>query len=433
MGRSVPVAARLRPAHARVRAHLAVPLNRNGYFLVLAYAASSALGLLFWVVAARSVDAATVGVAAALFSLVMLVSGLSQLSLNNVLMRFVPVAGRRARRLVALSYAAAAGSTLLISTAVAATAPMWSDDLAFLGRDPLWAMSFVLATAAWSVFVLQDGALAGARAAKWVAVEAVAFSVARIALLVPLAVAGVAGVFAAAVVPAVVALVPVNLLLFARLLTAGGTPDGILRRRDVSRFAASNYAGSLFAAVSTFALPLVVAASESPRDVAYFYAAWNVAIGLQLVAASMMSSLVVEAARSPDALADHARTALRGAMRLVAPAAVALVALAPWVLAVFGGDYADEAAWSLRILALSALPNVVIALAVGAARVLQRLRLLVGLQAATCLLGVGASALLARRYGITGASIGWAAGQTIMGAVAGAWLLRLRGAGSTAA
>src|SRR5918997_3986241 len=70
------------------------PQHRDGLALVLSSGLTSGLGLLFWVLAARLYDSATVGVNSTLLSAMTLLGTAAQLNLGNALLRFVPVAGR---------------------------------------------------------------------------------------------------------------------------------------------------------------------------------------------------------------------------------------------------------------------------------------------------------------------------------------------------
>src|SRR5687768_6815166 len=65
------------------------PLTRNGYALAVNAALTSALGLLFWVLAARLYPADEVGIGSALISSLITLSAAAQLNLGNVLVRFV--------------------------------------------------------------------------------------------------------------------------------------------------------------------------------------------------------------------------------------------------------------------------------------------------------------------------------------------------------
>ena len=88
----------------QLRAHLAVPLFRNGYSLVASTVATSILGVLFWGIAARHSSAAELGVDAALISAMTLIANVSHVNLTTALNRFVPSSGDGAGRLIAGSY-----------------------------------------------------------------------------------------------------------------------------------------------------------------------------------------------------------------------------------------------------------------------------------------------------------------------------------------
>ena len=94
----------------QLRAHLAVPLFRNGYALVASTVATSILGVLFWGIAARHVAAAELGVDAALISAMTLIANVSHVNLTTALNRFVPSSGDGAARLIAGSYLVAGGT-----------------------------------------------------------------------------------------------------------------------------------------------------------------------------------------------------------------------------------------------------------------------------------------------------------------------------------
>src|SRR5512144_1467936 len=92
------------PLRTRVISHLRHPLFQNGYALVASSATSAGLGFLFWIVAARFYSTQIVGLNSALISAMLFLSGISQLSLNSVLIRFVPHPGTETRSLVTYSY-----------------------------------------------------------------------------------------------------------------------------------------------------------------------------------------------------------------------------------------------------------------------------------------------------------------------------------------
>jgi O-antigen/teichoic acid export membrane protein len=414
----------------RLVAHARTPLFRNSYALMLSSASTSALGLLYWMLATRLYPAEVVGLNAALISAMLLVSGIAQLGLASVLMRFLPGAGSRAARLVALAYALALAAAAIAGLLFVLGIELWAPALAFLVASPLGAGWFVLAVMLWSIFTLQDGVLTGLKQTLWVPIENTAFSAAKILLLVLCAwMVARNGIFASWTIPSALALAPVNYLIFRRLLPrhAAAAASELPPRRELAGYAAGNYLGSLLSLAVATLLPLLVLYRLGPSANAYFAQSWLIAASLQLVAGNMALSLTVEAASDRSNLAAYTRHAFAQTARLLLPLVAITVASAPYVLGIFGPEYAQAGTTLLRLLALGALPNVVAMLSIGVARAQNRPGAIVAVQGAQCLLTLGLSYLWIDRYGIAGVGWAWLAAQSLVaGAICGKYaLLRL--------
>jgi O-antigen/teichoic acid export membrane protein len=396
-----------------IRGHLAAPLYRNAYFLILGAGLGAALGFVFWGLATHHYSADAVGLNSAVISAMMLVSGISQLGLNAVLYRYLPRAGRSTRRLVVRSYLVTSGLSVLASLAAGLTSPWWAPNLTVL-RHGFWLASFVVATTAWTIFSLQDSVLTGLRQAQWIPIEDALFSGAKIALLPALAAAAPrGGLFLAWNIPVLISLIPVNLLIFRRLIPKYVQRTHIhpLQPRAIIRFASGNYVGTLFLLASTTLLPILVARESGTRATAFFYVPWAIAAGLQLVALTMTTSLTVEVALDESKLRDHCRRVVVHTMRIVVPLSIFLAAGAPYVLRAFGSDYASRGTTLLRLLALATVPNVFVALGLSVARIQHDARLVLLAQGALCALTIGGSLFLLPREGIDGVGIAWIVSQ----------------------
>jgi hypothetical protein len=84
------------------------------------------------------------------------------------------------------------------------------------------------------------------------------------------------------------------------------------------------------------------------------------------------------------------------------------------VLSVFGVQYAREGSLTLVLLALSAVPNVVTASTVNAARVRQRMGVLFGVPAAVAILVIALSWLLMPHLEIAAVGAAWLGTQTVI-------------------
>ena len=407
----------------RVRRHLADPLHRTGYYLILGTGITSLLGVGFWALAAHSYSARAVGLNAAAISAMILVAEACTLGLAAVLVRYLPVAGGSTRKLVARSYAITFSLALVVALIAALTSGIWSPKLSFLSGGG-WLIGFVLAAAATTVFTLQDSVLTGLRAAKWIPLENALYALAKLLLLVVLAstLTG-SGPFVAWTAPLLVAIVAVNYLIFTRLIPASPS-EGTLDRGKLLSMATGNYAGKLFALAGNLYMPILVANRVGAAEAAYFFVPWMVSLAIELVALNVMTSLTVEAASDMVRLRELTRRALVQTMRLVVPIAALTLVVAPWALLVFGADYADEGASLLRLLALGMVPNVIVTLGIGVARIQHRGRVVVLVQGTHAVLVLGFSALLLPSVGIDAVGYVWTASQTFLALVLLGTLLR---------
>jgi O-antigen/teichoic acid export membrane protein/aminoglycoside phosphotransferase len=411
---------RWRSARRRLIEHVRTPLIRDGYALALNSAFTAAVGLVYWIVAAHAFSARAVGLNAALISAMMFVAGVSTLNLSNIFVRFLPEAGRQVRRFVLVSYAAAT----LVAALGASLLMLFADG------TPTWMRAwFVVASVAWCLFVLQDAVLTALGRAVWVPVENLGFSLLKLGLLPLLAlVAPLYGVFVSWTAGMVLMVVAVNAVIFGRLLRPGRQlqrgPGVLPRPRDFARYFAADWVCALAWLASTTLLPVIVLAVAGATTNAYFSLAWAVAFPLYAIGHNIGTSLVLHGASDRPALPQLLRkAALQGGALLLA-CVVVLVAVAPYALSLFGGDYADGATTLLRLLALAALPNLVLSLAVSVARVERRLRVAMIALGAQAVLSLGSAALLVEMIGVSGAGVAWLGSQCIV--AAGLLLLPLR-------
>jgi len=422
-------AVRLKPLRPRQRRR-GDQLLRTGHLLTLSSLATSAIGLLYWASATRTYGAATVGTSYAAVSALSFLAGIGQFNLGNVLIRFVPSAGSRLRRLVLGSYAAAALGTLVAATAFVLLIPAISPGLGFL-RAPALAAAFVLGTVAYSVFTLQDGVLTGLRRPGWLLTENFGFAVLKVGLLVALAgtVLRTQGILLSWVAALVAAIAVTNAMLFARVIRRGRprsvppTVPAVPTVQTVSprmRYIAADYAGELLWMATMSLPPILVLNLLGPEQGAYYGLAWLIAHTLYMVSINMGLSLMVETAREPGRI-DRLRHMLKHTGLLLAGGVAVTVAAAPLILRVFGAGYAHGGSTLLRLMALSALPNLVIVAAVSIARTRQRMWLVVAVYATFCALVLGLTGVLTTVLGLAGAGVAWLTGTTV---VAGVLLLR---------
>jgi O-antigen/teichoic acid export membrane protein len=402
--------------------HLRLPLYRNGYALLLSGVVAAGLGLVYWLLAARLYTPAVVGLNSALIAAVMFLAGIAQLGLNSLLTYFIPRAGARAGQLIGYSYALSVVVALLVGASFIGGVAWWAPELAPVVATWPMRIAFVVAVTAMSIFTIQDSVLIGLRQALWVPVENTLVALAKIGLLFGMAMVWPHyGVTAAWIVPALLSLAPVNWAVAQRFLPAHTrtlqTAAVGFTLREMRSHMAGNYVGGLFFLASTTLLPVIVTQVLGAAANAYFYIPWMISTGLQLIPQSMGTSFTVEATHNQARQADFYRKVLGQCLRLLLPLIVLVSLGAPYILAFFGADYAVQGTPLLRILPWALLPNVFVTMYLSMARLQNRMRTVIVVQGAVCLLMLVFSYFGMRWWGITGVGVAWLATQGLMAMV----------------
>jgi O-antigen/teichoic acid export membrane protein len=393
-----------------LRRELAQPLFRNAYALMLNTVVSSGLGLLYWVVAAHVYTEEEVGRGNALISLMVLVSTLTQLNFSGVLMRFLPRSGTRSKQLLVVAYGLSCVVAVLGTAAVMAYCHLARDP-----GDPLYASAsfavwFVVATAAWSLFNLQDSALTGLHASSWIPLENGLYGLVKLILLIVVAHTSLTdGVFTSWTLPVVALLVPVNLLIFRRLLprhsAEGAATQDPPSRAVLTRYMTGDFTGTVFRQLSSTFLPVLVVSGLGAAQGAYFLPAQTIFAAIATLQLAITSSLVVEAARNPESAAGYARSMLRRIAVTILPAAVVVIVAAPLILMLFGAHYSDGATPVLRLMMFALFPGMLLALYVTRLRLENRTGTLALAQGVQAVMMIGGTALLSGRLGLS--AVGW--------------------------
>ncbi|GAA4683047.1 hypothetical protein GCM10023215_16610 [Pseudonocardia yuanmonensis] len=402
--------------------------HRDGLALILGSGLTSAVGLVYWVLAARLFPADVVGLNQAALSAVMLLGSVAHLNMTYALLRFVPVAGRAARRMVIAGYLAAGALAALVGLGFALGARWWAPDLvAAVGHERL-TVFFVLATPVWALFTVQDYVLTGIRRATVVPLENGVFAMLKVGLLLVALLGTVTGAIAVSWMVATALLVlVVNVWLLARALprfsreheAAGGAIERVTVR-DFAGFVRADYAGAIFQQAAMFGMPVLVLGRLGPEANGAYGIVWQIAQALFVVSSGMNQSMVAHSAAdaaSADTVETARRTTIRRSLTLVVPGALVVAVGSPLILAVFGTGYAREGAVALALTVLAAVPYAVTSATVSAARVRRRGAVQFAVPAAAAVLVIGGSWLLLPVLGIAGAGLAWLGGQSVVALV----------------
>ncbi|WP_197519634.1 lipopolysaccharide biosynthesis protein [Pseudonocardia sp. HH130630-07] len=403
------------------RQEMANPLYRNAYALMLNTVVNSGFGLLYWVFAARVFSTEEVGRGNALVNLMLLISVLTSLNFGQAIIRFLPTAGRDSRSLVRLAYGTSAAAAVVGATAVMAYCHFF-----YAPGDPLhvsfgFGAWFVVSTAAWSIFNLQDQVLTGVRSAMWVVLENGVYGLVKLVLLVVVAAFSVTdGVFTSWSAPVIALLVPFTLLISRRLLprhsaeSAAEPGSGAPDRPTLVRYMAGDYLGQVFNQAMSSFLPVLVVMVISQAASAYLLPAQTVFQAMSMLSVAITSALVVEGARRPERAHLFARAVLRRILLIVVPSSLLIALAAPLLLWFYGPEYVENSTTVLQLLMLSMVPRVVVTLWMTKSRLANRTFGLAVQQAVHALIVLGGIPLLAPVLGVDVVGWAWLAGELVL-------------------
>lgn len=417
--RSRQIASALSAVARRVAADGRSPLTRDAYALVLNSGATAAAGLLYWIIAATDYSPQTTGLNAALISGMTFLAGFASLDLANLVVGLLPRSVHPAR-LILRSYTVSAVLGAIAAAIFVVGVRSWAPKLSSITATGWLVIWFIISTAAWCVFVIQDGVLTGLGRTVWVPIENAVFSILKLGLLVGLAASFPQyGILVSWTAAMLIAVAGVSVLIFTRFVRR--TQPRVARRagspaspRTLSRYFATDYLTAMAWLAASNLVLVVVAATAGPAATAYVALPWAVALPLYLISANIGSSLVLHASENAAGLPSLLRAAVKHALWLIVPGVLVIVALAPQILSLFGRGYPQHGALALRLFAVGALPNLVLALSVSVGRATQRMGFASFAMMAFAGVSLGALVPLVHAAGPSGAGMAWLGAQVFV-------------------
>lgn len=322
----------------------------DSFAMSLAAGGAAAVGMVSWIVAARALTPAELGVATAFVSGFLLIAGCTELNLGVGLLRWLPRAGgasrallRRAGAAVALAATAASSVYLLLpDTSVIVDAVVGTEP----GGLPRWVGGalFVLAAVLYALFQQQDFVLVGLGHGWWAPLRTLLFALLRLGvLLVAGASLTTSGVVASWIGPAAACVIVV--WAWHRRVTARRSrePRELPPRRVVLTFLGPTYLGQVATSVLFNQVPLLVTFRYGPESGAAFFLVWQIVFVVDVIATYFVAALSAAVAREPERAAELSRHTRSRLLLLLIPALVVGALLAEPVLSLFGPAYVTDA------------------------------------------------------------------------------------------
>lgn len=375
---------------------------------------TSALGLAYWFLAARSFSPTAVGFASAAVSGMTLVATLSSLGLGTFALGEAQRDAARTRALVTTVLVASAVAAAVLGSAYVLLVPLLSEDLRPLVSSPWSVLLFVISGVATAVGMVLDQSLVGALKGTVQLARNILFGVLKLLLLV---VAGLVLVdsgglilFGTWVVSAVLSLGALAIVRrrWTRAFLGELRPSAVaLFLRDVAGSVLRHQMLNVGLKVPLLALPVLVITVLSAQANANFYIAWQLTNTAFVLPGSLAAMLYAVGADNQDALAQRLRLTLGLSTALTLAAGAILAAGAQPILSIFGPQYARNGTATLIVLALAGIPVMIKNHYVTISRVTRRLRAAVPLVYLGAVLEMLVSYLGGRHAGLVGFASGW--------------------------
>jgi O-antigen/teichoic acid export membrane protein len=327
---------------------------RSSLTLLANTAATSAIGFVFWTLAARRYSPSSVGVFVGVTSGVGLLAAIAALGLPNMMVRHITTA-ENPRELVVMAVTAitTVGTALCLVTVVG-LGPITPPSLHLRQHGEMISLviALVVFTAVGGTF---DAGLVATRSSHAVLIKNLIGSTVKVGALFLLTSFRSLGLLISYGLGLMLATIIGGVVLNRQI---GGKRVGFRSFRALPHYLSAtsgNYLATIMGILPVSLVPLEVLAVRGAAETAKFAVAFLIAGFLNFIPSTVAQVLFAEASRQGVPLAGQLRKAIRGVYGLLLPALVVVVAAAPLLLRLFGPAYAAAATGCLRVLALSAL------------------------------------------------------------------------------
>ncbi|HEY5002169.1 MAG TPA: hypothetical protein VII61_03390, partial [Ktedonobacteraceae bacterium] len=388
----------------------------NAGSLVCTTLVTGVLGFAYWWVGARQFHPDALGLASAAISAMMLLGAICVLGLGTLLIGELPRQPGKEASLISTALLLVGLVGGLTGILFALIAPLISLDFLPLRASIGSILIFAAGVSFTSITIVLDQALIGLLRGELQFWRNTLFAAAKLAVLIATGLAlhsslffrGGVAIYATWAIGNAISLVPLAILVLVkqRSSLARIMPNwSLLRKLGFSAF--QHHMLNLIQQVPTTALPVLVTVLLSATTNAWFYIAWMISGFVFTASYALTTVLYAINTAPPDEIARKMRMTLNLAFITSLGANLVIQIGATQILGLFGHTYAEEAAWSLRIVSLAAFPMIIKYHYIAVSRINQKLLRAMLPVAIGSVLELGAAALGARMGNLVGLTIGW--------------------------
>jgi O-antigen/teichoic acid export membrane protein len=390
------------------------PLTRNTILLIANSIVTGAGGLFFWFAAARLYTAALVGVASAGTSMVVLLSGISQMGLGISIIRYSSALGpHRSRRL--------AGIFVLISTIALFTGTLfwWLAPVLASGLMPVFATKldivvFIASCVGWTFSVQYDNYLVSRRLMGLMVIENSITAVCRILIVLCIPVSSAALLIGITSLSGMVGTLAIAPFVARQKLDATATSGPGITTRAFAHYAFWSYCSGLAGTLSTLLMPTIIVGFVGKEQAAAYYMAWSLFSILLLLPSALSWAIFSEGSAKSPIGTYVPRIDQRNGDLLIVLITALFLPLALFMLRLLGSTYLAFGWTTLLFLALGTWPYYRGVLLMSEIRLTDSQRSLSTAYSVSSLVTIALSVALIRLIGVSGAALAWTLSQYVL-------------------
>ncbi len=372
----------------------------------------SFFGFFFWIFCAKLFSTEQVGLATTLVASMALILQLSNIGLDNGLIRFLPKSTKR-NEMINASLVIIGGLGLIISTGFILGLHIFSPRLLFVRENVWFGAFYIVSMTIACVTVMTESVFTALRSQKYIFYKNSIFSVLRMIFPFILLGFGAFGMFAAWMLATAICFVFSLVILKRRY---GFTPRisfNIPVVKSIARYSFGNYLIGFMGLLPTLLLPLIITNTLGPKQSAYYYIATMIANLLYVIPFATSQSLYAEGSHDEEKLMHHLRKAIKMITLSLLPSVLFLVFFGNYILMFFGKEYTREGFRLLQLFSVAGIFVSINYLFLTLLNVKRKMKELVAVNAIGMVSLIGLSLALLP-YSLTGVGIAWIIGQIVM-------------------
>lgn len=390
----------------------------NAGSLVGTTAVTSILGFVYWWVAARQFLPQAVGFASAATSAMILLATCGELGLNTLLVGELPRQRGKEAALISAALIIVGGMGGCLGIIFAVVAPYLSNDFRILRAGIGSIALFAAGVSLTAVTLVLDQATIGLLRGGLQLSRNTFFAGAKLAalVLVSLWLTHLTGltIYATWVFGSALSLAVLAGLVVSKVGWPNRSylPEWRLLQQ-LGPTALKHHLLNLILSAPSMILPILVTIVLSATTNAWFFVSWSIGSVGNIVSSALTMTLYAVSSAQPRVLARKLRLTLSIAFLATALASCVLLLGTSQILGLFGHSYAEQATWSLRILAVESFPFIIKNHYIAVSRIQGRVARATLVTVGGGVIELGGSVLGAYLGGLTGLSLGWFAAVCI--------------------